>query len=235
MVKTNVVSKAQVQEAADRCVQDLGALDIAVCNAGIARGGPLLEIDLQDWQDVVDVNLTGVMLTAQAAAQRMVELGRGGRIVAISSLAALNTGPGSWAYSATKVGVQMMVRGWAQELGEHGITVNAIGPGVIETPLARALAGREDGPIRAQVEATTPAGRVGQPSDIGGLIAFLCGPDAEFMTGAYLLMDGGLRDAGRRRAQQQIDPDDPATRERMELMAPGQERRVKMQALLDDR
>jgi NAD(P)-dependent dehydrogenase (short-subunit alcohol dehydrogenase family) len=230
---TNVISKAQVQEAADRCVAELGSLDIAICNAGIGRGGGLLEIELKDWQDQIDINLTGVMLTAQAAAQRMVAAGNGGRIVAISSLAALSVGAGGFAYSATKVGVRMMVRGWAQDLGQYGITVNAIGPGIIETPLARGLAGNEGGPIREQVEATTPAGRVGQPSDIGGLIAWLCGPDAEFMTGSYLLMDGGLRDARRRGPQ--LDPDDPATAERMELMAAGLERREKMQLLIDDR
>lgn len=234
VAQTNVISKAQIQDAAERCVAELGSLDIAICNAGIGRGGGLLEIELKDWQDQIDINLTGVMLTAQAAAQRMVAAGAGGRIVAISSLAALNVGAAGWAYSATKVGVQMMVRGWAQDLGQHGITVNAIGPGIIETPLARGLAGNEGGPIREQVEATTPAGRVGQPADIAGLIAWLCGPDAEFMTGSYLLMDGGLRDAGRRRAAQ-LDPDDPATAERMELMAAGQARREKMQLLIDDR
>jgi NAD(P)-dependent dehydrogenase (short-subunit alcohol dehydrogenase family) len=234
VTQTNVVSKAQIHEAADRCVAELGSLDIAVCNAGIARGGSLLDIEQKDWQDQLDINLTGVMLTAQAAAQRMVAAGKGGRIVAISSLAAISTGAGGWAYSTTKVGVRMMVRGWAQDLGQHGITVNAIGPGIIETPLARGLAGNDGGPIREQVEARTPAGRVGQPSDIAGLIAWLAGPDAEFMSGSYLVMDGGLRDAGRQQAAQ-LDPENPATAERMQLIAAGQERRDKMQLLIDDR
>src|SRR5581483_2077372 len=106
--------------------------------------------------------------------------GRGGRIVCMSSLAALNAGPMMWGYSATKAGVQIMVRGWAQELGQFGITVNAIGPGVIDTPLAHGLAGDEGGPIRKALEQRTPAGRAGRPADIAGLIAFLAGPDGEF-------------------------------------------------------
>ncbi|MCS7296443.1 MAG: SDR family oxidoreductase, partial [Dehalococcoidia bacterium] len=123
-VKANVASKPQIQAAADRCVQELGRLDICIANAGIGRMGSILDMELKDWQDQIDVNLTGVFLTVQAAAQRMVRLGNGGRIVCISSLAALNVGPGMWGYSATKAGVAIMVRGWAQELGRFGITVN---------------------------------------------------------------------------------------------------------------
>ena len=95
VVKANTASKSQVQAAADQCVSELGRMDVAVANAGIARGAPLLEMELKDWQDQVDVNLTGVFLTVQAAAQRMVQLGHGGRIVCISSLAAENTGAAS--------------------------------------------------------------------------------------------------------------------------------------------
>ncbi len=138
----------------------------------------------------------------------------------------------SWGYSATKAGVRIMVRGWGQELGKFGITVNAIGPGIIETPLARMLAGREDGPIRKTVEQVTPAGRVGRPSDIAGLVAFLVGPDAEFMTGSYLIMDGGLRDA---RARGREDPTDPRNVEAMELLVEEGQRRARLQPLIDER
>ena len=158
-MRANVASKANLQAAADACVAQFGRLDIAVANAGIGRGGSILDMALEDWQLQVDINLTGVFLTVQAAAQRMAKLGHGGRIVCISSLAAKNTGPGIWSYSATKVGVRMMVRGWAQELGPLGINVNAIGPGVIDTPLAAGLAGEADGVIRRNLERTTPVGR----------------------------------------------------------------------------
>lgn len=232
VVKANVASKPQIQAAADRCVAELGRLDICVANAGIARAGSVLDMELKDWQDQLDVNLTGVFLTVQAAAQRMVRLGNGGRIVCISSLAALNVGPAMWGYSATKAGVAVMVRGWAQELGRFGITVNAIGPGVIDTPLAHGLAGDEGGPIRRALERRTPVGRVGRPSDVAGLVAFLCGPDAEFMTGSFLLMDGGLRDAP---GAGLADADEAAMEERLRHLAAAAERRARLQPLLDDR
>jgi glucose 1-dehydrogenase len=230
VVKANVASAAHLQRAAQECVEQLGSLDIAVANAGIARAAPVLEMAVKDWQDQLDVNLTGVFLTVQAAAQQMVKAGRGGRIICISSLAAENTGMAMWSYSATKSGVRMMVRGWAQELGPLGITVNAIGPGVIETPLAQGLAGEEGGAIRSGLEKRTPVGRVGRPSDIAGLINFMAGPDGEFMSGAYVLMDGGLRDSS-----PGWDADESVMEERMRIMAAGEARRQKMQTLLDDR
>jgi NAD(P)-dependent dehydrogenase (short-subunit alcohol dehydrogenase family) len=232
VAQLNVASEPQTREVVDASVAALGRLDIAVANAGIARGASVLEMTLKDWQDQIDVNLTGVFLTGQASARKMVELGNGGRIVCLSSLAGELSGAMSWGYSATKAGVRMLVRGWAQELGTHDITVNAIGPGIIETPLASMLAGREDGPIRERVEALTPVGRVGKPSDIAGLVAFLVGPDAGFMTGSYLIMDGGLRDA---RAGGMPDPTDPRAVEAMELMVEEGKRRGRLQPLIDER
>ena len=232
VVRCNVASKDQVQEATDACVNELGSLDIAVANAGIGRGGSVLDMPLKDWQDQVDINLTGVFLTVQAAAQRMVAADNGGRIVCISSLAALNTSQMMWGYSATKAGVAMMVRGWASELGPHRININAIGPGVIDTPLAHSLAGDEGGPIRTALEAATPVGRSGAPSDIAGLIAFLVGPDADFMTGSYLVMDGGLRDA---RGGLMDDPETPLGQERARHMQATEERNTRLQPLIDQR
>jgi len=244
VVKANAASELQIQRAAEECVEQFGRLDIAVANAGIARGGPVLELALKDWQDQLDVNLTGVFLTVQACARQMVRLearrqaerssavrlGHGGRIVCISSLAAESTGPGIWAYSATKAGVRIMVRGWAQELGEHGITVNAIGPGVIETPLAEGLAGEPGGAIRSRLESRTPVKRVGRPADIGGLVSFMAGPDGEFMTGSYVIMDGGLRDVSRG-----YDPDENALAEIQRISERSMARNARMQTLLDER
>ena len=230
VVQMNVAAPPQVQEAIDGCVAALGRLDIAVANAGIARGGTLLDLPLKDWQDQLDINLTGVFLTVQAAARKMVELGQGGRIICMSSLAAERTGARRWAYSATKAGVRIMVRGWAQELGPYGITVNAIGPGIIDTPLAQTMAGEEGSAIRQAVERLTPVGRVGSPADIAGLVAFLCGPDAGFMTGAYLLMDGGLLDA-----RPQPDANDPRWQEWQRHAQAAQQRRARLQPLIDAR
>jgi len=160
----------------------------------------------------------------------MVKLGNGGRVICISSLAAENTSGPMFGYSATKAGVRIMVRGWAQDLGPHGITVNAIGPGVIETPLAQGLAGDAGGAIRSSLEARTPVGRVGKPSDIAGLVSFMAGPDGAFMSGAYVLMDGGLRDA-----RGSWEPNPQAMDEMQRHMAAAQARRAKMQPLLDER
>jgi len=230
VLKANVAVKAHMQNAAQQCVAKFGRLDIAVANAGIGRAGSVLEMDLKDWQDQIDINLTGVFLTVQAAAQQMAKLGHGGRIVCISSLAAENTSGPMFGYSATKAGVRIMVRGWAQDLGPHGITVNAIGPGVIETPLAQGLAGDAGGAIRASLEARTPVGRVGKPADIAGLVSFMAGPDGAFMSGAYVLMDGGLRDA-----RGSWEPNAQAMDEMARHMAAGEARRAKMQPLLDER
>jgi NAD(P)-dependent dehydrogenase (short-subunit alcohol dehydrogenase family) len=232
VVKANVASQRQVNEAVAACIEALGRLDLAVANAGIGRAGTLLDFPLKEWQDQIDVNLTGVFLTVQAAARKMVEQGNGGRIVCTASLAAEITGPMSWGYSITKAGVRMAVRGWGQELGAHGITVNAIGPGVIETPLADVLAGQEGSATRAFLEKLTPLGRVGKPSDIAGLVSFLCGPDAGFMTGSYLIMDGGLRDAT---GLAPTDPADPRAVEAMQGILKEGQRRLKLQPLIDDR
>jgi len=232
VVKLNTASETQTAAAVRSCVAALGRLDIAVANAGIGRVGSVLDMTLKDWQDQVDVNLTGVFLTVQAAARQMVEQGSGGRIVCMASLAAVSAGATTWGYSATKAGVAMMVRGWAQELGPHGITVNAIGPGIIETPLASLLTGEEGGEIRRNIERRTPVGRVGQPSDIGGLASFLCGPDGSFMTGSYLLMDGGLRDAMNRELPQ---PGSAVAQELEKAFAEQAQRRAKLQKLIDER
>ena len=229
-MKANVVTKAHMQQAAEQCVAKLGRLDIAVANAGIGRTASILEMELKDWQDQIDINLTGVFLTVQAVAQQMVQLGNGGRIVCISSLAAENTSAMMASYSATKAAVRMLVRGWGQELGPHGINVNAIGPGVIETPLALGLTGEAGGTIRENLEARTPVGRIGKPDDIAGLINFMVGPDGEFMTGSYVIMDGGIRDAGAA-----WEPAEESMAELEKLVQTSEARNARMQALIDER
>ncbi len=229
----NVASQKQVEEAVAATVEALGRLDLCVANAGIARAGTVLDLPVQDWQDQVDINLTGVFLTVQAAAKRMAEQGEGGRIVCMASLAAETTGPLNWGYSATKAGVRMMVRGWAGELGPMGITVNAIGPGLIETPLARPLAGDAGGKVRQSAERHIPLRRIGQPEDVAGMVAFLCGPDASYVTGSYLMVDGGLRDAGS--GWLPDDPNDPRLAEVARHLKEAGERRDELQPLIDER
>jgi NAD(P)-dependent dehydrogenase (short-subunit alcohol dehydrogenase family) len=171
----------------------LGDIDIAVANAGIARGGPFLDAQLADWQAVIDVNMTGVFLTAQAAARAMVDQGHGGRIILISSTASERTGAGVGIYSASKAAVRMLTRSWARELADHHINVNAIGPGVIDTPMTadriRGIATPHD---PSTLPWSIPWGRVGEPSDVAGVAVFLASSDAGYLTGQIVFVDGGL-------------------------------------------
>lgn len=190
----DVRKKADVVAMAELASRERGALDICVANAGIGRGGTVLTMREDDWDTLIDVNLKGVFLTVQACAREMVKHNRGGRIIAIASLAAERTSPILFAYCASKAGVRMMARCWAQELAPFGITVNSIGPGVIDTPLAAGLIG--EGDQRTTIERTIPAGRLGYPEDIGKLACWLASDEAEYVTGTYNLIDGGLADRG---------------------------------------
>jgi 3-oxoacyl-[acyl-carrier protein] reductase len=229
-VRANVADLDQVVAAVATCTATFGRLDLAVANAGIYRVGSLLDMAPEDFQRQIDVNITGVFFTVRAAAAQIVNGGEGGRIVCIASEAALRTGPRVWGYSATKAAVKMMVRGWAQELGAHGITVNSIGPGLIDTPLAHFQVGEEGGELHAAVARRRPAGRVGTPDDIAGMVAFLCGPDATYITGSFFLVDGGERD----NPGVAVLPE-AARAERRALIAANVERDRETEALLDER
>ena len=190
----DVRNKKDVVAMAEQASREFGALDICVANAGIGRGETVLTMREDDWDTLMDVNLKGVFLTVQACAREMVKLNRGGRIIAISSLAAERPSPTLFAYCASKAGVRMMARCWAQELAPFGITVNSIGPGVIDTPLAAGLIG--EGDQRAAMERAIPLGRVGYPEDIGRLACWLVSDEAAYVTGTYNLIDGGMADRG---------------------------------------
>ena len=190
----DVRDKSALEEMCSAAVSELGGLRIAVANAGIGRGGSVLTMSEDDYDTQMDVNTKGVFLTVQACSRAMVTQGRGGRIIVISSIAAERPNPGSWAYCGSKAAVRMMARCWAQDLAPFKITVNSIGPGFIDTPLASGSIG--EGDIRALNEQFIPMGRVGQPMDIGNLACWLASDEAEYITGTYNIMDGGLVDAG---------------------------------------
>jgi glucose 1-dehydrogenase len=177
-----------------RAVAELGGLHIAVANAGIARGGSVLTMTEEDYDTQMDVNTKGVFITVQQAARAMVRQGKGGRIIVISSIAGERPEPGAWAYCGSKAAVRMMARCWAQDLAPFKITVNSIGPGFIDTPLAAGSIG--EGDVRAMNERWIPMGRVGLPADIAFLARWLASDEAEYITGTYNVMDGGLVDAG---------------------------------------
>jgi len=190
----DVRDRAGLGDWAGATVHDLGRLDIAVANAGIARGSSVLTMGEEDFDTQMDVNSKGVFLTVQATARAMVRAGRGGRIIVISSIAGERPEPGAFAYCGSKAAVRMMARCWAQDLAPFKITVNSIGPGFIDTPLAAGAIG--EGDIRALNERWVPLGRVGYPADIGNLACWLASDEAEYITGTYNIMDGGLVDAG---------------------------------------
>lgn len=227
-VQAHVGSQPSITAAVDRCSSEFGRIDHVVIPAAIHRGGSILDLELTDWNDLIAANLTGTFLTVQAAARAMVAAGNGGRIICVSSGGSIVVAPGNWAYAATKAGIDIMVRHWAQELGPHGITVNAVAPGVVESPLIKLAIGEPGSSLRELAAQNTAVGRIGQPSDIAGLVSFLCGPDADFMSGAYLLMDGGGRDAVRRA------PDAAATAERAQVMPEWLARTQRLQGIADE-
>jgi NAD(P)-dependent dehydrogenase (short-subunit alcohol dehydrogenase family) len=164
-------------------------LDLVVCNAGIGRFGPLAEMDPADFRAVLEVNLTGAFLTAQAAARRMIPEGRGA-IVHVTSINALVPGPGAGAYPAAKAGLARLTEQMALEWGPLGLRVNAIAPGFIDAGLSTPFF--RDPDIRALREGAVPSRRLGLAGDIAGAVAFLASEDAAYVNGHQLVVDGGV-------------------------------------------
>jgi glucose 1-dehydrogenase len=194
-VEADVSQQDQVQRLIDQTVQKFDRLDILVNNAGVETKIPFLEIPLDVWSRTIAIDLTGPFLCAQAAAKRMVGQGGGGRIINISSVHEDMTMPTNSAYCAAKGGLRMLMRTICVELAPHGITVNNIGPGAIDTPM--------DAPLKAHPEmmkallAEIPIGRMGKPEEIAGLATYLASDEAGYVTGSTYFIDGGmLRQSG---------------------------------------
>lgn len=165
--------------------QALGGLDILVNAAGVAPYRPLEAIDAAHFHELFDANVLGAALVTKAAAPLLPS--PGGRIIHFASRLAISPIPTSALYAASKAAVMALTHALAKELGPRGITVNAVAPGVIETDMTAAiLAERGD-----QIRAMTPLGRIGQPDDIAGIVAFLASEDARWITGRTILADGG--------------------------------------------
>ncbi len=180
------------RELVDFAVDELGRLDVFVANAGLTRWSPFLEMDEATWDEVVDLNLKGSYFGAQAAARRMVAQGDGGRIVFSSSVAGIVTAGNLSAYGVTKAGLAHMARVLAVELGQHGITVNALAIGA--TVNERNL--RDDPAYSENWAGVIPMGRVGEPRDVAAALLYLASPDAAMVNGHTLVVDGGWTAVG---------------------------------------
>jgi NAD(P)-dependent dehydrogenase (short-subunit alcohol dehydrogenase family) len=185
-VRCDVTVEDDVERLAETALERFGGLHVAFANAGTATIAPVTNLDLAEWSRVLDVNLTGPMLTIKHAGRRME---RGGSIIATASLNAVQAGNGMSAYCVSKAGVAMLVEVAAIELGPAGIRVNAVGPGLVATTLtegAFAIPGVVD-----EYEDNTVLGRHAQPAEVANLVTFLASDEADFITGSLYLVDGG--------------------------------------------
>ncbi len=195
----DVRSREEVQALADHAVATHGSLDIWVNNAGIGYiVKPLTEVSAEEWRAVIDVNLSGAFYGVQAAAQRMLAQGTGGRIVNIASQAAKSGFPNMQAYTASKHGLVGLVRSAATELGEHGITVNNVCPNHVTTGLGAwqneyfaRKQGKSIDQYMTDMAGRIPMGRPGLPEDTANAVAFLCQDGASYITAESLNVSGG--------------------------------------------
>src|SRR4051794_11281983 len=167
----------------------LGGLDVLVNNAGTGTDTPFLEVDLDTWRHVLETDLTGAFLCAQAAARRMVAGGNGGRIVNVTSIHEHVPKAGAAPYCASKAGLGLLTKVMALELAQHGITVNSVAPGEISTPMT----GQEDVDPHTEDRPGIPAHRPGHAHEVAALVAFICRDEAAYLTGESIVMDGGLQ------------------------------------------
>ena len=181
--------QADVADAADaaRLVDAAGELDILVNNAGLTRDGLLMRMSDDDWQTVIDTNLSGTFYTCRAVTRGMLKR-RGGSIINISSIVGIHGNLGQTNYSASKAGIIGFTKSLAREVGGRGVRANVIAPGYVQTRLTEAIPEE----LQQGMRAATPLGRFGLPEDITGAVRFLASDESSFVTGAVLVVDGGL-------------------------------------------
>jgi NAD(P)-dependent dehydrogenase (short-subunit alcohol dehydrogenase family) len=184
----DVTDTAHAPGIVDALADELGGLDVFVNNAGTGPDKPFLELDLDEWQKVIDTDLTGAFVCAQAAAKRMVAAGTRGRIINVTSIHEHVPLPGATAYCAAKGGLGLLTKVMALELAGHGITVNAVAPGETSTPMT----GQHDADPAEQRRPGIPVGRPGDAYEIAEAVAFLASPEASYSTGSSVVVDGGL-------------------------------------------
>jgi 3-oxoacyl-[acyl-carrier protein] reductase len=185
-LSVDVAQSDQVTTAIKAAVGEFGPVDVCVVNAGVTRDGLAMRMSDDQWRDVLATDLDGAFYTARAAMASMVRA-RQGSIVFISSVSPFIGVPGQANYAAAKAGLVGLARSIAKEVASRGVTVNVVAPGLIDTDMTTEL-----GPTSDQMAAMIPLGRLGQPSDIAGVVGFLASNHARYITGAVLVVDGGL-------------------------------------------
>ena len=184
--------------AIDELADELGGVDVLVNCAGTDSAELAMDMDFDRWREVLDVDLDGPFLCSQRAARRMIEAGRGGRIINITSVHEHVPKVGAAPYCAAKAGTGMLTKVLAMELAEHHITVNSVAPGEISTPMT----GQDDADPREQDRPGVPLGRTGHAREAAAVVAFLATPAAGYVTGASYVVDGGMLLMGPQASQQ---------------------------------
>lgn len=187
-IACDVTRPDQVSAMVERMTAELGGIDVAVCNAGIVSVTPMLDMSVEEFQRIQDTNVTGVFLTAQAAAKAMVAQGRGGSIITTASMSGhiINIPQEVGHYCTSKAAVIHLSKAMAVELAPHNIRVNSISPGYIMTELVEPLA-----EFHRLWEPKIPMGRIGRPEELNGLYLYLASAASSYMTGSDLVIDGG--------------------------------------------
>ena len=190
-VAADVSKPDQVKSLIDNTIQKFGKLDIVVNNAGIEKKIAFVDYPLEEFQKILDVNLIGPFLVSQAAARQMIQQGKGGRLINISSVHEDLPMPTNAAYCISKGGLRMLTRTIAVELAKANITVNNIGPGAVFTPIDADVEAKPK--VEKALMSEIPLNRWGKPEEIAGLAVYLASDEAAYVTGATYFIDGGMR------------------------------------------
>jgi 3-oxoacyl-[acyl-carrier protein] reductase len=186
-LKVNTANHEEVEHAAQQTIKQFGKIDVLINNAGIVRDATLQQMTHESWQQVLDINLSGIFNCAKAITPVMIQ-NNWGRIINTSSIVGLYGNYGQSNYAASKSGIIGLTKTWCRELGKHNITVNAVAPGFIATDMINSVPEK----VLEKMKEKVPLKKLGHPDDVANLYAFLASDEAAFISGAVISVDGGL-------------------------------------------